>query len=631
MNTPATADQGTKPRATRDRAELLVLVVAFIVFVAQLAALRISHGWSWGGDSYAFLPGAAFWFGVGTMTVLAFLVMRSTPRPDARSPSTTDTPRAISVIRVVVALIAAGLVFWVFRIRHVLLGDGIPITTLLPDVHEIHPREPGAMLLQHGFYRLLMPVFEHPGAPRAMVVQESVAVGSVLAGILFVVVARALAREMIRSFPAREPENEEWLSWALTLALLSQGYVQMFFGYVENYAFPVVVAALYLMLALRFLRGTGSILVPLGAAALGVTLSYTGVVLGPSVLVLVAAGLLDKVRRRAVTRDLLIATGLTIVLVAWLAWGPTHYSVVSNLTAMLASGRAGSDYLFSLPHIRDFINEHFLLGPFGLFLFIPVAIGLVSKRARPRASVVFMLVAGLSAILACWSVPDLPLGYARDWDLFSPLGLVLTCAALALTLTLLPGPGARWRTAAIIAVVSLFHTVPWIALNTSEVRSVERFKTLPLGTGRAENTIAFWYAQRGELGEAKRWLKKSLAIEPENSRALDLYGRIAFEEHDSRLALQAYLIAVTLRPDKADYRQQLAYAVSDVGGPAVALGALDSLMVGHEGNGALWLERAMILRACGRDIEAAEAKDRAIRLRPDLAAFVDTLPAPTTR
>jgi tetratricopeptide (TPR) repeat protein len=192
---------------------------------------------------------------------------------------------------------------------------------------------------------------------------------------------------------------------------------------------------------------------------------------------------------------------------------------------------------------------------------------------------------------------------------------------------LLPDPRARWRTAALIAVASLFHTLPWIALNTSEARSLRRFETLPLGGGRTENTVAFWYADRHDFPAAKRWLNRALEKDPRNSRALDLVGRIAFEERHPRLALQAYLIAVTLRPDKLEYRRQLAVALAAAGGPDAGLRQLDSLTAGHPEDGAVWFERAMLLRAKGHSMEAMEAKARALALRPDLAAFSDRLPA----
>src|SRR5207247_7003839 len=102
----------------------------------------------------------------------------------------------------------------------------------------------------------------------------------------------------------------------------------------------------------------------LAVSALGVAFDFTGVVLGPSVLVLIGSGVLDPARRRATLRELLLALGLTAAAVAWLAWGPLHYPAVAHLLAMLATGRAGADYLLSPAHLRDFLNHPLLLGPF---------------------------------------------------------------------------------------------------------------------------------------------------------------------------------------------------------------------------------------------------------------------------
>jgi tetratricopeptide (TPR) repeat protein len=186
-----------------------------------------------------------------------------------------------------------------------------------------------------------------------------------------------------------------------------------------------------------------------------------------------------------------------------------------------------------------------------------------------------------------------------------------------------------WRHALLLAAaLCIFHTLPWIALNMSEARSLERFKTLPLGGGRTENTVAYWYAQHHDFNEAKRWLKRSLEINPQESRAMDLYARIAIEEHNPRTAVQLYLVALTIRPDKIEYWRQLGYSVMTSGGPVAALGQLDTLMVGHQDHPALWLEREILLRACGRTAEAADARKQATRLAPGISCPVDSLPIP---
>src|SRR5438093_3247351 len=126
----------------------------------------------------------------------------------------------------------------------------------------------------------------------------------------------------------------------------------------------------------------------------------------------------------------------------------------------------------------------------------------------------FAAVAGLGYAAACAVAGDSNLGYARNWDLLAPAGVAFTAAGLGL---LRPAfrPAGLWPRALLLgAALSVFHTAPWIALNANETRAVERFATLPLGRGRTENTIAFWYAERGDFAAAKRWVKRSLDANP---------------------------------------------------------------------------------------------------------------------
>lgn len=597
---------------------LLVVTLPFLVSLLPAGAL-------WGADAYAFLPSGSL--------VVAIVVLGLATAVALRAMSAPDFKLAIpGWAGEVVLLLGAAILFWWLRSGHVLLGDGVAITSLLPDARDPHPREPAASMIHHLLYDTLRPVFASSDRPRADVVRDCIAVGSVVAGVGFVAVARRLARELARTFTAAASGTEGWIVMA---AILAQGYMQVYFGYVETYAFPAVAVAVFVWLALRFLRGRGSILLPASVALLAVSLHFSMVVLGPALVVLFVAGVADGTRRFRVLRDSIIGLGVLVLLGAWLQWGPPRYDVATNLTAMLASARATPDYLWSGVHLRDFVNEHLRIGPFGIWLFLPAALAALAVRGAPRAPRAFLLVAGTTVVIACWLVPDLPLGYARDWDLFAPLGVLATVAGLGLTLAVVHGPQRRRRALLLIGLVSLFHTVPWILLNTSEVRSVERFKTLPLDRGRTATTIAYWHAQRSEYGEANEYVQSALAADPENTRAMDLMGRIAFEQGEPRRALRVYLVVTAMRPDKAEYRQQLAASVAAVGGADAALGMVDSLLAGREEHPILWLQRALMLKASGRPNDAALDSARALEIDPELAAiapvFMRTLDASPAR
>lgn len=588
-----------------------VAVFAIAVIATQLLGAWPADGAWWGADAWRFISGSARAWCLGVTAGVVWLAMR--PRGPIEARPESGTRRAVVFTLV---LVLAGALFWLLRIRHVLLGDGIPITALLPEEHELHPREPLTSLIQQALWTGLRSWFDAPGLVRADVVKDCVAVGSVLCGVAFVAVARFLAAELARLVPAEREDRR--LVPLLTLVLLAQGYVQVFFGYVENYSYEAVAMAAYLMAALRFQRGAASILWPIVAFVTAMALHLSAVVLAPSVAVLAALALRDPARRARVLRDLAIAAIAVLAIVFWLERGPARYPVLSHVVTLLQSGRAGADYLLSAAHVRDFVNEHLLLGPIGLLAFVPLLVLAIATRRVSRAHAV-IVAAALAGVAACWSAPDLPLGYARDWDLYAPLGVVLAVGTLAVVLAIVRAPAARVGVAGVALTLSLLHTAPWIVLNTSEARSLERFASLPLGFGRTENTIAAWHAQRGDYVQAKAWIRKAVIANPGNIRALDLFGRIALEEGDVELAVRTYDVALVIAPERLDLRRQMVASLLEAGDAKRARVHSDTLVALHGGDVRVWLERVAVLRACGDEAGAGEAARRAHELRPDLA------------
>jgi len=563
------------------------------------------------------------------------------PRASVAGPSSRARPIALGTL----AAAAGGVLLWVLRARHNLLGDGVAIVAGGPGTGGLHELEPLTVLIQARALDLLN-ALSGPGHSGQQLTWNAVALVSVVAGALFIPVAWAIAGEIgamdggerpapDASSPPGAAATTRWTVALIFVILVSQGYLQLFCGYVENYALLALANAIVVLTGLRFARGRGSLLAAGAAMVLAISIHLSASALIPAWSLLALWGVWFGTNRRRHAIDLALTVLLGAALTLALARLKPGYLLPRALwdVTVRAVGQRQEDpaYLLSLRHVRDFFNEQMLIGPLGIFAFAG-GLGLALARGSwRRPDALFAAVAGLGYAGACMVAGDSNLGYARNWDLLAPAGVVFTVAGLQL---LRPAfqTAAPWRSALLLAVaLSVFHTLPWIALNASERRSVERFTTLPLGGGRTENTVALWYAERGDFAEAKRWLKRSLRVNPENSRALDLYGRIAFDEHEPRLALEAYLIAVTIRPDKAEYRQQLAAAVAACGGPAIGLAKIDTLMAGREDNGALWLERAMLLRACGRRAESAEAKSRAVELWPALASMADSLPAPPPR
>jgi hypothetical protein len=440
-----------------------------------------------------------------------------------------------------------------------------------------------------------------------------VAAASALFGAAFVVVAWHLAAELLRLGGARdaEPTVEPLPRALVTAALVTQGYVQLFFGYVETYSVGALAIAIYLLVALRYLRHAAPLLAPLLVLAVAGTLHLSTLTLAPSALVLVGVGLADSSRRREAVWAVVVGALAVAALAVAFQWYDARFSLLAHLGQLHRQGRGSAGYLFSQVHVRDFLSEHALIGPYGLLLAAPAALFAAALGRWRDSRCVFLMGVGLAAAVACWMVPDLPLGYARDWDLFAPLGAAMTVAGVGL-LARLAGEGVALRRAlALLVAASLFHTVPWVLVNASEQRALERFTFLPLGLGRTESTVAYWYARRGDHEAARYWLAKSLNENPSNTRAHELFGQIAMAEGDSRGAVLAFESATRIRPERYDYRLQLVDALARNERPGEALAHLDTLLARRPEAAELWHRRGGILQAMGRAEEAAAALRKA--------------------
>jgi tetratricopeptide (TPR) repeat protein len=341
--------------------------------------------------------------------------------------------------------------------------------------------------------------------------------------------------------------------------------------------------------------------------------------------VLLAAGLLSPVRRLGVLRDLAIgAAGVVGLAFALQRVDPT-LRLDQQIVAMLQKGTADAGYLFSAVHARDFFSEQVLIGPFALLWFIPVLVYTTLRRERPSAPLVFLIVAGAVQALAFWLVTDLPLGYARDWDLFAPFATVFVVAALGLSLARLSDRGRVLRLALVVIAVSLFHTVPWVALNASADRSVERFKHLPLGKGRTESTVGFWYFSQGREQEATEWLQRALVADPSNVRAHAHLGNMAMSAGRFADAERHFESAVLLRPNQPMFRENLVRVLLIQNRIEDALSHLSLLVNQAPDQPRYWAMVAVLLYGGGRPMEAHQAMLRAVQLAPQDSVYASAL------
>ncbi|HET6347466.1 MAG TPA: tetratricopeptide repeat protein [Candidatus Krumholzibacteria bacterium] len=555
---------------------IAIVLLALACLVVHMTASRPSLGWMWGAHFYGFFPRAILY--VATLLLAASMALLVSGYGDR---ATARVARMLSGRRFYItagALVAAGTAcFWIFRICHTYLGDGNVIVTEIDTKQEVLPREPLTSLLQYVVYGITKPWFYAPERDIRDVAQDAVAVGSVAAGFLFLVVLWFLADELARLRPNTETDTTRRpVTLLVWLCLAAQGYMQLFFGYVENYSFYAVGIVVFLWLSLRCLRGACGLWLPLAALALCFALHLSSTVLVPPFLAVAVIVLKDPARRNGALRDL--STGVVAVAAANVWLSHRGYNPLSTVLSMIHTAftdQRTHGYMFSSPHYRDFFNEQILIGPLGLFLFLAAAVTV--WRTRITGSTAFLLIGGIVFAGACWMIGDSNLGYARDWDLLSHAGIVLTVAGLGIFIARPAKAGTLTVCISVALLMSLYHSVPWFITNTREGPSLARLQTLPLGLGRTEVLIAGWYERHGDLVNERKWLERSIAAYSGNPNSFYKLGVMELNEHRYANAAVCFENSVRCRPQHFSYRAVLVRTYFMAAMPAKAVPHLEQM------------------------------------------------------
>lgn len=602
----------------------VMLSIAAAGLALQLAALGPLRHTFWGFHLYAFLPRAAMWWGwilvAGAAAVFLFRGWhRSGNNRSASEISITAwTAAALAVV--------CAVLFWWFRSQQTLLGDGLPLTIKVPEGQSFHPRQPLAMWVQQYMYGTFAGALAGDGAIPSVVAQRTVALGSVVAGVLFVPVAFALGRCF-----SRRAVRDDLTALLATLVILTQGYAVMFFGYVENYTYYALAIALYLLASVWVVQKR----LPLALAAVALVVA-TGVHLSavsllPSFVFIVILGLKRADRRVDTAAGVAVFAACTLILnwlIGRLSPGFTLWEGIARIIGVAREtqgGGAGWSYFFSATHLRDYFNEQFLIGPLSAFLFVPALVFALGAGRRWRLDPVagFLVLAAGVYLVGSFATSEPLLGYARDWDLFAAAGVCFCAAGVYLVVSHTATPHYTRRLLVFALVLSLAHLVPWVAVNHSEAVALERFKTLPLGAGRTEVVVANYYMRQGRPADAESWFKRALKANPSNVNAYYLLGVLYASNGHTETATQFIGRAVELRPDKPDYRERYVQVLLDAERCREAVPQLTWLAARRPGDFPYWQEvgRRMGRLGCGDELAGvytpvfAEA-DRRLRSNP---------------
>lgn len=567
----------------------------------------------WGAHFYAFFPHIVLYvstLGVAVFTACLALGRQRIAQVVDRLPVHALSRRQFSLIASATAA-ATMVLFWKFRICHTYLGDGNVIVGEIDNPQHILPREPLTGILQYAVYGITKPWFYTSARDIRDVAQDAVAVGSVVAGFLFLAAMWLLADELVRLRPEAERKGDAAIVVLVWLCLAAQGYMQLFFGYVENYSFYAVGVMVFMWLCLRCLRGACSLAWPALSLCLGFALHLSSSVLTVPFVIVVIALFADPRRRRGAIRDLAIVMACAgAVLLVLARRGFTPLSTVLGMTHTAFADGHNAGYMFSGRHYRDFFNEQILIGPLGMFLFLAGAGTLIARR-RIRAVELFFVAAGGAFAAACWMIGDSNLGYARDWDLLSHAGIVFTISGFGFFLVRGTRASSLIAGLLVAVVISLYHTVPWVLTNTNEARSLARLETLPLGLGRTEMVVASWYEHRGDEAHEREWLERSIAAFPNNANSYYMRGVLDLGQDDYPGAIVSFEDAVAARLDKVYYRVALSRACFMGGQPARAVPHLRMIASHDPANMTVALFLGEALYQSGQHAEAQSVFDNA--------------------
>lgn len=596
------------------------VALALAAIVAEvLGATLLRERW-WGVHAWAFLPRAAFALGA-TLVATGLLAAWRWPASLDRGLVRTlgGAPPLPGLAGRVLAGALAGGVFWLFREGHTLLGDGNALVRNIPAGQSFHVDEPLSLWLHHVFHAATAGWFAAPGRDAADVAHLTIGLSSVLCGALFVPIAWALAGDLLRREGApRGTEANDGAAHVLAFAVLAgQGALQLFFGYVENYTFLALALTAYALAALRAMEDRAPLALAAALLVVAMALHLSAAVVVPSLVVLAARRLLAPRARIAAVRDLAIGAGCFAAMHLLLARLGHGY----DWTAMLlALGRRTTDsstsYGFHPFTFAQFVHQQLLIGPLGMFLLVPAGIAALLARQWRDGRALFLAALAPGYLAASFIAGDSNLGVARNWDLLAPAGFVFTLVALGLALRCDWAPGERRRWLWVLALASLFHTVPWIAVNASAARTIERYKVLPLGLGRAQVLVGDWYYRRGDEDEALAWYRRALDENPLQNHAHSQLGRIALHRGRADVAELAFRSALRSRPTMALYRFQLVDALVREGKLAPARAGLDTLLALQPGVAGYRAASALLWAELGvRDSATAELA-RAERMAP---------------
>lgn len=512
------------------------------------------------------------------------------------------------IVRVLLVLLALAGFIALQSARH-LLGDGyLYLRELDAGITQRVDRAP----LTFALIRLL----HGAGAALWQTAENTYRVYSYASGLFYLLLALATAGALGKS------DREKSVAFAF---LVTAGYVQLFFGYVENYAFYMPAGLLYLLAGLRSLENRAPLYAPALVLGLLVPFHFLFVLFAPSLLILGYRGYrhgeasMPQWKNVADKLAALCTAPAAAVLVFWIAGfdfgaflertGGKHHI----LPLFSEPGFHVPYRIVSVSHLLDFVNLQILSAPaavMAVFLF-----GWKDFRHHP-----FLLSAAAVPLFFTF-IANLEIGAFRDWDILALPALPLTLWAASALLERRRQDERTHRSFSVICAAAALHTMLWIGLNADPAAAEARYAHL-MGrlNGHAASygweTLGTYYRLRGKIVPALNAYKRALDANPKNPRHWLSVGIIYCDLGRPERGIDHLRKATEIQPDLAEAHINLGAAYLGTGRHEAAIDHLGKAVELQPETALALVNLGAAYNEAGRYSEALDPLEKALEIQP---------------
>jgi hypothetical protein len=260
---------------------------------------------------------------------------------------------------------------------------------------------------------------------------------------------------MIRLAPRLAPGAP----WLFVAGAFAGGYMQLFFGDVENYTITAVLVALYVLAACRFLAGDAPLVVPALTLAIAVVFHLEAAWLWPSAVYLAFV----SCRRRGPYEATASAGAAIAVVLSTFVYFQFHGLPLMRFFSSHAGHALRMNGVFAVGMPLRYYGEQASL----LFLLCP-AVGLAAALAAWRRfdhdEVTMFLGVSAASMVLLQLVWKSQIGVLDDWNLYAIGGMLLSTLIWRAACSAAGTPAMR-IVAALLSATGWLHTYAWILMN----------------------------------------------------------------------------------------------------------------------------------------------------------------------